>query len=44
MDNHYPKGHHVHLNDVELPYEYQGDEKLLEDFKAFVLNHMGAVI
>lgn len=41
MDNHYPKGPHVHLDNDEISYEYVSDAKLISDFKRFVLNHMG---
>lgn len=41
MDNHQPKGPHVHLGEQEIPYDYIDDEKLLTDFKQFVLQHMG---
>ncbi len=41
MDNHQPKGPHVHLGEEEIPYEYVDDEKLLTDFKHFVLQHLG---
>ena len=44
MDNHHPKRPHIHLDEVELPYEYKSDEKLIEDFKAIVLEHMGVAI
>jgi hypothetical protein len=44
MDNHHPKGHHVHFDETEAPYEYVSDEKLIEDFKRFVLNHLGVAI
>jgi hypothetical protein len=44
MDNHHPKGHHMHLNEAELPYEYQNDDRLIEGFKMFVLEHMGVRI
>jgi hypothetical protein len=44
MDNHYPKGHHVHLDEAELRYEYRSDELLIDDFKELVLNHMGVAI
>lgn len=40
MDNHHPKGPHIHLNDQEIPYEYVDEEKLIKDFKNFVLTHM----
>ena len=41
MDNHHPKGPHVHQGKAEIPYEYIDDEKLLTDFKQFVLQTMG---
>jgi hypothetical protein len=44
MDNHHPKGHHVHLGDQELFYEYRDDDVLIEDFKRFVLDYIGVAI
>lgn len=44
MDNHHPKGHHIHLDGIGFPYEYKNDEKLIEDFKAFVVDHFGVAI
>ncbi|MBI2339454.1 MAG: hypothetical protein HYU99_03670 [Deltaproteobacteria bacterium] len=44
MDNHHPKGPHVHLNDQEVPYRYVNGEKLLKDFKELVLQNMGIKI
>ena len=41
MDNHHPKGPHVHINDVELDYEYTTDDQLIEDFKEIVLKELG---
>ena len=41
MDNHHPKGHHIHLGDQEIPYDYTSDDRLIEDFKALVLENMG---
>ena len=41
MDNHHPKGHHVHLGDSQFPYEYEDEMKLIQDFKQFVFQHMG---
>jgi hypothetical protein len=41
MDNHHPKGAHLHINDQELPYTYENDDKLMDDFKRLVLDHMG---
>ncbi|TVQ81055.1 MAG: hypothetical protein EA369_00680 [Bradymonadales bacterium] len=32
MNNHKPKGPHLHFGEQERPYGYQGDEQLLEDF------------
>ncbi|MDP2600796.1 MAG: DUF6516 family protein [Deltaproteobacteria bacterium] len=40
MDNHHPKGPHIHLSDQEIPYEYVDEEKLIKDFKNLVLTHM----
>lgn len=40
MDNHHPKGHHIHLNDKEIPYRYLDENKLVEDFKNLILTHM----
>lgn len=44
MDNHHPKGPHVHLNNRELSYEYVDEGKLIKDFKTLVLEHMGVKI
>lgn len=44
MDNHHPKGPHVHLDDQEVPYQYVDEEKLIKDFKALVLEQMGTKI
>lgn len=41
LDNHHPKGPHVHINEREFSYEYVDDDKLLEDFQMFVLQEMG---
>lgn len=32
MDNHHPKGHHIHLNEEENIYFYTNPEQLIEDF------------
>jgi hypothetical protein len=32
IDNHKPKGPHLHLGNKELSYEYLGDGKLMGDF------------
>lgn len=31
-DNHHPKGHHKHLEDLEQPYLFSGIDQLLTDF------------
>ncbi len=41
MDNHHPKGPHIHINDKEFYYEYVNDERLLEDFQTWVLKELG---
>ena len=32
IDNHSPKGPHLHLGNEEMVYEYEDDGKLLNDF------------
>jgi hypothetical protein len=44
MDNHHPKGHHVHIDRRELPYDYVSDERLIDDFKRLILEHLGVAI
>jgi len=44
LDNHHPKGHHVHVDDRQLPYVYVNDDKLIDDFKRLVLEHMRVTI
>ncbi len=41
LDNHHPKGPHVHINDREFTYEYISDDKLIEDFEKLVLKELG---
>jgi hypothetical protein len=41
MDNHHPKGHHQHVGEAELPYEYRGLDQLIEDFKYLMSSEMG---
>ena len=41
MDNHHPKKDHVHIDNLEYEYDFQGVDKLVEDFKALVLKHLG---
>ena len=44
MDNHHPKGHHIHLDDLELDYVFVSLDELVKDFKSFCLKHMGVSI
>ncbi|MEK7791055.1 MAG: DUF6516 family protein [Deltaproteobacteria bacterium] len=32
IDNHKPKGHHLHIGDKEETYHYVGVDELIEDF------------
>lgn len=36
IDNHKPKGPHLHLGNQEIVYDYQNDDKLLADFWGLV--------
>ena len=36
IDNHSPKGPHLHLGAEEMVYDYQDDQNLLEDFWGLV--------
>lgn len=36
-----PKGPHIHINDEEMNYDYESDEKLIEDFQKLVLKELG---
>ena len=40
MDNHHPKGPHLHIDEQEVPYEFQSEERLISDFKEIVLQKM----
>ncbi len=44
MDNHHPKGHHIHIDDKEWPYQYVDEIQLMRDFKALVFEYMGVKI
>lgn len=44
MDNHHPKGPHIHLNDREIPYQFIDEDELIKDFKEMVLANMGVKI
>ncbi len=41
LDNHHPKGPHMHINDEELEHEYKNEDQLLNDFEQLVFIHMG---
>ena len=40
MDNHAPKGHHVHFNNIEKKYDFENVDKLFQDFQKFVVTFM----
>ncbi len=44
MDNHHPKGPHIHLDDVEVIYQFIDLDKLVNDFRRLVVEHMGVQI
>ncbi len=44
MDNHHPKGPHVHIDDDEMPYDFDGLDKLASDFRQLITEHMGVQI
>ena len=44
MDNHHPKGPHVHLDNQEIAYEFSDEGKLIKDFKTLVFENMGVKI
>lgn len=41
LDNHHPKGPHVHINDRELNYEFLNEDRLIEDFEKLVFKELG---
>jgi len=41
MDNHHPKGDHLHIGTEEIPYDFISPEKVIEDFRTLVLEHLG---
>ena len=41
LDNHHPKGPHMHINNREFAYEYTDDESLINDFEMIVLKELG---
>ena len=44
MDNHHPKGPHIHIDDEELPYEFLGLDQLIADFRRFIYEYLGVHI
>lgn len=44
MDNHHPKGPHIHIDDDELPYDFRGLDQLVTDFRQLINEHMGVQI
>lgn len=41
MDNHHPKGPHIHINNEEYGYHFSDDDTLIEDFKKLVFKELG---
>ncbi len=41
MDNHHPKGPHIHVDDEELSYKFIDENRLIKDFKSLALTYMG---
>lgn len=41
MDNHFPKGPHIHVRQHEMPYVYINQDVLVEDFKKLVEEELG---
>ena len=44
MDNHHPKGPHIHIDRDELPYDFHDLDKLVADFRRLITEHMGVRI
>ena len=44
MDNHHPKGPHIHIDDDELPYSFRNLDRLVSDFRRLITEHMGVQI
>jgi hypothetical protein len=44
MDNHHPKGPHIHIDDNELHYQFKNLDQLVEDFRRLILEHLGVQI
>jgi hypothetical protein len=41
MDNHHPKGPHIHIDDIEMPYAFVDLDQLVKDFRKLITEHMG---
>ena len=41
LDNHHPKGPHMHLDETENAYVFNGVSALMADFTRIVLEHLG---
>lgn len=41
MDNHHPKGPHIHFDREEVSYDFTGLDQLISDFRRLVTEHMG---
>jgi hypothetical protein len=44
MDNHHPKGPHLHIDNDELPYLFKDLDQLVDDFRRLITEHMGVQI
>lgn len=40
MDNHHPKGPHIHLNEQQHHYSFKDVQTLMNDFRRLVLEHL----
>lgn len=41
FDNHHPKGHHYHLDEMEYAYDFSDVSTLIEDFKRTIYQKFG---
>lgn len=44
MDNHHPKGPHIHIDATEVPYEFASLDQLVIDFRRILTEHLGVQI
>lgn len=44
MDNHHPKGPHIHIGDKEMPYVFVNLDQLTKDFRRLITEYMGVQI